>query len=105
MIVKFDKAYLQELYIKGRTTDKKHHFQPNIVKKYTRIIDLMLELQNVMELLRYKGLRYEHLKGNKTGLSSVRVNNQYRIEFREIIQDQKTIAEVVNITELSNHYQ
>lgn len=32
------------------------------------------------------------------------VTYQYRIEFREIIEGDKTIAEVVSITELSNHY-
>jgi proteic killer suppression protein len=57
-----------------------------------------------MDLARYGGLHYEHLHGDKEGLSSVRVNDQYRIEFREIIEDEKTIAEVVSITELSNHY-
>jgi len=44
--------------------------------------------------------RYEH----KEGLASVRVNDQYRIEFREILEGEKTIAEVVSITNLSNHY-
>ena len=47
---------------------------------------------------------YEALHGDKEGLSSVRVNDQYRIEFREILDGDKTIAEVVSITELSNHY-
>ena len=57
-----------------------------------------------MELTRYGGLHYEHLRGDKEGISSVRVNDKYRIEFREIIEEGKTIAEIVNITELSNHY-
>ena len=30
--------------------------------------------------------------------------NQYRIEFREILEGNKTIAEMVSLTELSNHY-
>ena len=64
----------------------------------------MMVQSNVMDLARYRGLHYEHLHGDKEGLSSVRVNDQYRIEFREIIEDEKTIAEVVSITELSNHY-
>lgn len=63
-----------------------------------------MELTNVLELARYGRLHYVHLHGEKEGLSSVRVNDKYRIEFREIIEDDKTIAEVVNITELSNHY-
>ena len=57
-----------------------------------------------MGLAQYGGLYYEALHGDKEGLSSVKVNDQYRIEFREIIEGDKTIAEVVSITELSNHY-
>ena len=49
-------------------------------------------------------LNYERLEGNKEGLSSVRVNDQYRIEFEEEFEDGQTIATVCNITELSNHY-
>ena len=105
MLVTFEKEYLRELYEKGQTSDKKHRYQPPIVRKYMRVLDLMIEVSNVMELVRYGGLHYEHLHGDKEGLSSVRVNDQYRIEFREILQGEKTIAEVVNILELSNHYQ
>lgn len=104
MIVIFEKKYLRELYEKGQTSDKKHRFQPQIVRKYIRVVDLMMEVSNVMELFKYAGLHYEHLHGDKEGLSSVRVNDQYRIEFREVLQDDKIIAEVVNILELSNHY-
>ena len=104
MTVTFEKEYLRELYENGQASEKKYRFQPQIVKKYTRVIDLMMEQTNVMDLTRYGGLHYEHLHGDKEGLSSVKVNDQYRIEFREILQDDKTIAEVVNITELSNHY-
>ena len=104
MIVTFEEYYLRELYEDGQASDRKHRFQPHIVKKYTRVIDLMMEQTNVMDLTRYGGLHYEHLHGDKEGLSSVRVNDQYRIEFREILEGNKTIAEVVSITELSNHY-
>lgn len=104
MQVTFEKEYLRELYENGKTSDKKHRFQEQIIRKYIRVVDLMVELANVMELARYGGLHYEHLHGDKKGTSSVRVNKQYRIEFREIVEEGKTIAEIVNITELSNHY-
>ena len=104
MVVIFEEVYLRELYENGQATEKKFRFQPQIVKKFTRIVDLMMEQQNVMDLARYGGLHYEHLRGDKAGLSSVRINDQYRIVFREIIEEDKTIAEVVSITELSNHY-
>ena len=104
MVVTFEKEYLRELYEKGQASDKKHRFQPQIVKKYARVVEIMTEVANVMELARYGSLHYEHLRGDKNGLSSVRVNDQYRIEFREVLQGEKLIAEVVNIVELSNHY-
>lgn len=57
-----------------------------------------------MGLCQYNSLRYEKLKGDKVGLSSVRVNDQYRIEFEERTKDGEVIATICNITDLSNHY-
>ena len=37
-------------------------------------------------------------------LSSVRVNDQYRIEFEEHVRDSEIVATICNITDLSNHY-
>lgn len=64
----------------------------------------MIDSPNVLSLAKYNSLRYEKLVGDKNGLSSVRVNDQYRIEFEEIIINNETIATIVNITDLSNHY-
>ena len=94
---------MQRLYTEG-VSDKKHRYQPQIIRKYIRVIDLMVELPNVLSLLNYNSLNYEKLKGDKTGLSSVRVNDQYRIEFEEHIKDGETIATICDITDLSNHY-
>ena len=104
MIVTFEEDYLRELYEDGQASDKKHRFQPQIVRKYTHIVDLMMEEANVLGLTKYGGLHYEHLHGDKEGFSSVKVNDQYRIEFREILEGDKTIAEMVSLTKLSNHY-
>ncbi|MBD5194401.1 MAG: addiction module killer protein [Bacteroidales bacterium] len=103
MEVRFDKQYLKDLYIYGEA-GKKHRFQPQIVKRYIRVIDLMMELPNVMAMTQYNSLRYEKLSGDKAGLSSVRVNDQYRIEFEEIVKDLEIVASICNITDLSNHY-
>ena len=103
MEINFDKKYLRDLYVTGEA-DKKHRFQPQIIRKYIRIIDLMIEKADVTTLTQYKSLNYEKLKGDKAGLSSVRVNNQYRIEFEEQVKDGEIIATICNITELSNHY-
>ena len=34
MEIHFDKEYLQQLYEEGKTKDKKHRFQPQMVKRY-----------------------------------------------------------------------
>lgn len=104
MEVIFDKEYLMEMYRTGKSPDKKHRYQPGIVRKYIDIINLMRRVRDVMGLCQYNSLRYERLSGDKKGLSSVRVNDQYRIEFEEYVRDGEAIASICNITELSNHY-
>ena len=105
MIIIFDKTYLQELYVGGKTSDKKHRFQPQIVSKYVKVINLMKQQENVLGLTKYGSLHYEKLHGDKEGISSVRINDQYRIEFTEATEAGKPIATICNITDLSNHYQ
>ena len=65
----------------------------------------MKQQENVLGLTKYGSLHYEKLVGDKKGFSSVKVNDQYRIEFEEIIAENEVIATICNITDLSNHYQ
>ncbi|WP_455620994.1 type II toxin-antitoxin system RelE/ParE family toxin [Parabacteroides sp.] len=104
MIVTFEKKYLKELYEKGETDDKKHRFQPDIVKRYKKCIYTLLHTEKVEELLPIKALNYEVLKGDMKGLSSIRVNNKYRIVFsiRETVDE--PVITICNIIDLSNHY-
>ena len=104
MIITFVEKYLEELYTKGKNNDKKHRFQPSIIGKYVKVINLMKMQENVLGLTKYGSLHYEKLHGDKEGLSSVRVNDQYRIELIEENEAEKQIATICNITELSNHY-
>lgn len=81
MEINFDKDYLRQLYEEGKTTDKKHRFQPNIVARYQLRIKVLEQARSVEELYVIHSLHYEVLKGDKAGISSIRVNDQYRIEF------------------------
>ena len=101
MEIKFDKDYLRELYYDGKTSDKKHRYQPQVVKGYVKALNIMDSVERIEDLFRYKSLHYEKLHGDKEGLESVRANDQYRIEFTSGISDEITIC---NILELSNHY-
>jgi len=104
MIVTFEKEYLRDLYEKGKVDDKKHRFQPEIVRKYKHCISLMRRVPDTIALAKYNGLNFENLKGDKAGISSIRVNKQYRIEFTVTDSGVEPIATVCNILELSNHY-
>ena len=105
MKVFFDKEYLLELYRDGKTRDKHHRYQPSIVKKYQKIIQLMVEVKDIRDLQRQPSMHYEQLSGNYKGLSSVRVDRKYRIVFREECEENDVFANICFIDELSNHYQ
>ena len=60
--------------------------------------------KRVEELFLFNSLNYEVLKGDKDGISSIRVNDKYRIEFTVSNNDAETIVYICNILELSNHY-
>ena len=55
------------------------------------------EIYSILE----KAIRDLWLKG----ISSIRVNDQYRIEFTVSYQEAETIIYICNILDLSNHYQ
>lgn len=104
MIVTFDKDYLKELYESGKTNDKKHRFQPEIVRRYKRCIDYLKWASSKEALFPINSLRFEALTGDKSGLFSVRVNDKYRIEFTLNESTKESRLTICNIVELSNHY-
>lgn len=104
MKIILDKEYLKELYFEGRASDKKHRFQPQIIAKFRKTIDLLESLSTIEDLYRFHSLNYEVLTGDKAGTESVRVNNQYRIEFKSTKVVSEIVVTICNILELSNHY-
>lgn len=104
MIVTFEKEYLRDLYFSGKSNDKKHRYQPDIVKRYKKDIDYLKRADRKEDLFRFKSLNFESLKGDKRGMFSIKVNDQYRIEFTLTEDDENSILTICNIVELSNHY-
>lgn len=105
MIVTFEEEYLRDLYETGKSEDKKHRFQPEIVRKYKHCINLMRNVPDTIALVKYNALNFEKLIGDRQDLYSIRVNKQYRIEFT-VIKDEgiDPVITICNIIELSNHY-
>ena len=98
MEITFEQDYLRELFYEGRAKDKKHRFQPQIVRKYIKVLNLMESLDSTEYLYRFAALHYETLVGDKAGRESVRVNDQYRIEFRsETVGTERLILSLIHI--------
>ena len=67
---------LMELYIYGKTSDKKYKRLPaEVIKGFKKAVDYMKAASRIEDLFRFKGLNYEKLKGNRKGQESVRCND------------------------------
>lgn len=104
MVVTFDKEYLRDLYETGNTKEKKRRYQPDIIKRYRKVITILRNASSIQTLWKLNSLNYEVLEGDKAGISSVRVNDQYRVEFTVSESENKPVVTICNILELSNHY-
>lgn len=104
MIVTFEKEYLKEMFECGRCSDKKHRFQPQIIRGYRRRVEILQSVPRPETLYQFNALHFEALVGDKSGLFSIRVNDQYRIEFQLSDSSDQPLLTICNIVELSNHY-
>ena len=105
MIVTFEKKYLKELFETVQCSDKKHRFQPQIIKNYRKRIEQLQSAPNTETLYQFRSLNFESLKGEKSGLFSIRVNDQYRIEFTIDKHSEQPLVTICCIEDLTNHYQ
>lgn len=105
MYIEFDKEYLKELYTEGKTSDKKHRYQPEVIRGYQKAVSALKRATGVEMLYQLHSLNYEVLQGDKRGISSVRINRKYRLEFtvREVLDEE--IITICRLLEISNHYQ
>ncbi len=105
MKIVFEKDYLEQLYTDGKAKGKKYRFAKGVISKYKQTIDKLRVAGKIEDLFVLRSLNYEKLIGDKMGLESVRVNQQYRIEFRSSVEGEEpdTIT-ICSIVELSNHY-
>ena len=106
MQVQFEKEYLAELYATGKCNNKKYRFQPSVIKNYIRRIDTLIDAPNIEALYLINSLNYEVLKGDKKGISSIRIDRQYRLEFEvKKHSSGETIVTICLILDISNQYE
>ena len=57
MDIKFDKDYLRELFYHGVANDKKHRYQPDIIRRYVRVVNICRIIIRNKEVCNYGKLR------------------------------------------------
>lgn len=104
MYIEFDKEYLRELFENGHTNDRKHRYQPEVIREYQKAVFTIISVNTITDLFRFNALNYEALHGDKEGISSVRVNRKYRLEFTVREEMGEQIITVCRLLDISNHY-
>lgn len=103
MVIKFNNDYLENL----ARTDKvkgKPKYDIEVVTKYRKTLKILQVMPNTVSLKHLRSLNFEALKGELKGYYSVRVDYRYRLLFT-IEKDVLTVAEIIVIEDLNNHYQ
>jgi len=100
MIVEFKDISLSELYQTGRTKDKAYKSlsnDTNFVNKYIAVINSFKAATSITDIANQGRLKYEKLKYNLSGLSSVRIiySRVERLIFRE--EDDKITVTMIEI--------
>jgi proteic killer suppression protein len=104
MKIRYKERYLEDLYETGRTDDKSHRFQPEVIAKYKLRIRAMRIVSHVGELLHHRSYHFKYLQGDRKGQCSIRVDDKYRIIFTVSTEGTQPVITVCNILKLSNHY-
>ena len=61
MIATFEEDYLKDLYTERSSSDKKHCYQPDIIKRYKRCVDYLKAASRKEDLFLINSLNFEAL--------------------------------------------
>ena len=101
MEVEFLKDYLSDLYYSGKTSDKQHRFQPEVIRKYVRVVEVLNAVSRMEDLFRFNSLNFEAI-GNEE--YSVRIDYHYRLVFQMEARTGETILTICKLEDITNHY-
>jgi len=105
MKIEFEKEYLRELFENGKTSDRKHRFQKQLINQYIKTVNILRQAPDTDFLYKFKSLHYERKEGNLKGIEAVYVNMQYRLEFSSRKEGKEPdVITICSLSELSNHY-
>lgn len=102
MDIVFQKEYLRELFYKGKCSDKQHRYQPEVVRKYVRVVGVLDAVNRMEDLFRFNSLHFESLNANDY---SVRIDYHYRLVFQMDAKDGEETLTICKLEDITNHYQ
>lgn len=98
MIVVFERKILELLYSQWFWFG----YHPEIISWYIKKITFLMQARDERDLINFRSLGFEKLKSYSSWAYAIRINKKRRIIF-DIIYQWNT--KIINITDLTNHYQ
>jgi proteic killer suppression protein len=103
MQITFRNTLLEDLYQDKKVNDKQFKSNPMLVKQYIKTVNKLKYATKIEQLYQFAGLNYESLSGDRKGQSSVRINDQFRLIFEEVKENE--IVKILDLVEISKHYE
>ena len=105
MKILFQDKLLADLYEGKKVNDKRFKSNPSLIKQYVKTVNKLYAVSSIEEMYILTSLNYEKLLGDRKGQSSVRINDQYRLIFEEVLEDKEPFEVIMfALEEISNHY-
>lgn len=102
MELEFKTRHLRDLYEKGRS--KKYKLQTWLVERFVDRIDRIEAAETIFDLREPPSMKFEALEGHANKFS-IRLNDQYRLEFEIEFSDKEKTKGNVMVIEVSKHYE
>ncbi len=74
-------------------------YPPEAVTGFFRVMAIIAEAVNERDLYAFKGLRYEKLKGDRSGQHSLRLNTQWRLIVSSLLEPDGRIMLIIEIVD------
>ena len=99
MIVRFENKRVFELYeLDVKSCVSKYKFAKHIIEKYKLRIGQLIDAPDLKTISQIRSLNLEKMKGDRKGQLSIRVNDQFRICFKEL-NDKEITIEILELTD------
>lgn len=101
MEFEFKDKNLFDLYTKGKS--RKYRFEKNVIKNFVKRVASIENANTIFDLRKPPSMRFEKLEGYQNRFS-IRINDQFRLEFDIDFEDENKTKGKVEILTISKHY-